>query len=133
MLVRLFDRWSEWPIWARLTSGIGTMVLLNSVRTAWGERDFLAGVAETFVAYLLHSGGPIAAMAAGTWIGIKMAKASSKDWLGWMIGIVTFAVLCLGLAMLTDDIPGISWRMKAMGSGDCHTVLDGSFNSLVCD
>ena len=133
MLVRLFGRWSEWPAWTRWTSGIGAIVLLNSVRVAWGEQDFVVGVAQSFVAYLLHSGGPIAAMAAGAWIGIKMAKASSKDWLGWMIGIVTFAVLCLGLAMLTDDIPGISWRMKAMGSGDCHTVLDGSFNSLVCD
>ena len=133
MLVRLFDRWSEWPTWARWTSGIGAIVLLGSVRAAWGERDFVVGVAETFVAYLLHSGGPIAAMAAGTWIGIKMAKASSKDWLGWMIGIVTFAVLSLGLAIVTDDIPGIGWRMRAIGSSRCHTVLDGSSNSVACD
>jgi len=133
MLVRLFDRWSEWPIWARLTSGIGAMVLLESVRTAWGEHDFLAGVAETFVAYLLHFGGFAGAMAAGAWIGIRLARASSKDWLGWMIGIVTFALLTLGLAIVTGDIPGIGWRMRAIGSGRCHTVLDGSFNSLVCD
>jgi hypothetical protein len=133
LLVRLFDRWSEWPAWARWTSGIGAGVLLESVRTAWDERDFVVGVAETFVAYLLYFGGLVGAIAAGAWIGVSIARASGKDWLGWMIGIVTVAVMWLGLAMLTDDIPGIGWRMRGIGSGRCHTVLDGSFNSLVCE
>lgn len=133
MLVFLFDRWSEWPAWARWTSGIGAIVLLDSVRAAWGERDFVAGVAETFAAYLLYYGGLAGALAAGAWIGSKIAKASSKDWLGWLIGIVTVAVLWLGLANITDHIPGVSWRMKAMGGGDCHAEWDGWSNPVVCD
>jgi hypothetical protein len=132
MISRAIDTWSAWPVWAKWTSGIGAVVLIEAVSVASQERNFLAGLIEHAAALVLRYGTLALAVGGGIWIGMQIAKRS-KTWIGVVGGIGTFLVLgVVGLQIVTG-IPGVGWRITAMSSGDCYVDWDGRSNPTVCE
>ncbi len=74
MISRVVDTWNGWLLWAKWTSGIGAVVLIEAVSVASRERNFLAGMLEHSVALVLRYGGLALALGGAIWIGIKLAR-----------------------------------------------------------
>ena len=130
---RAISTWMALPLWAKWATAIFGLIFLDSVRSAWGERNFVGGVAESFVAYVLFYGIPIGCIAAGIWIGTNVADRSGKQWLGWFVGVAAAFCVGIGLQIVVSDIPGVSWRLKAINNSDCYTDWDGRSNPVVCE
>ncbi|WP_375598312.1 hypothetical protein [Devosia sp. Naph2] len=131
MIQIAIDKWSAWPTWAKWASGIGTVVLIEAVMVASGERNFFAGLVEHSVAVVLRYGMIALAFGGAYWVGTRIAKRSS-NWLGWVAGIVfCLAVIWFGMDIITS-LPGVGWRVTAMMNSDCYTDWDGRSNPSVC-
>lgn len=88
-------------------------LLLDAISMAWGEIRFVAGFAESFVAIVLHWSILFGGVAGGVYAGYKVVIYTSKNWLGWIAGIVACAAIW-GLGTFANEIPGVGWRMKRM-------------------
>jgi len=129
----LVDRWNELPTWAKWTVGVGVILTLDAIRMAWGERRFVAALAESFVANLLYWGLVAGGLAAAIWIGVRVAITSHKSWLGWVVGVVTYLGSGFILLPIFQQIPGVGWRFESLFSSDCYVDWDGRSNPTVCE
>lgn len=132
MISRAIDTWNDWPIWAKWTSGIGAVVLIEAVSVASRERNFAAGLIEHAFALVLRYGILAAAVGGGIWIGTMLAKRLG-NWVGVVAGIAVFLVVGVGALGWATSLPGVGWRIAAMSSTDCYTDWDGRSNATVCD
>lgn len=62
--------------------------------------------------WILH----FATLAAAIWLGIEAARASKRQWLGWVAGVIVFVLLNVGLSWMGFTLPE-------------HEIDDGSDNS----
>lgn len=130
MIQTAIDKWSAWPTWAKWTSGIGAVVLVEAVMVASGERDFAAALVQHIAALILRYGMIALAIGGGWWVGVKVAKRW-KPWIGWVAGIAFgLAVVWFGIDAIAA-IPGVGDRVMAMGGG-CSVEWDGRSNPTVC-
>jgi hypothetical protein len=132
MISRAIDKWNGWPIWAKWASGIAAVVLFEAVSVASQERNFAAALIEHSAALVLRYGILALAIGGGIWIGMKIAKRS-RQWVGWVAGIMVFAIVTIVCYDITEGIPGVGWRMSAMLDNDCVVEWDGRSNATVCD
>ncbi len=133
MLDQLLMSWLRLPLWAKWASAICVLVLLDSIRFAWGERDFVDGVVQTFVASIFYYGGMFAGVGTGIWVGIRVAEKSNKNWLGWFVGVIAATVVYGLIDRTASALPGVDWRVKAMRDSNCYTEWDGRSNPVVCE
>lgn len=133
MVDRLFSSWLNWPLWARWASVVGVLGALDAMRMAWPERDFLTGFAQSLVAIAFKYGAPVLSIAAGWWLGAKVARRSNVNWLGWVAGVSIAIGVAFTLYSLAESFPGVKWRLDAMDSDNCYTDWDGRTNPVVCD
>ena len=132
MISRAIETWSGWPTWAKWASGIGAVVFIDAAIVASGERNFIAAFAEQATAIVLRCGLLALTIAGGVWVGIQVAKRT-QSWMGWVAGIAVAIVVSLVGSTLAEQIPGVSWRLKAMADTSCHTDWDGRSNPTACD
>lgn len=104
MISRAIDTWSAWPTWAKWTSGIGVVVLIDAATTAAGERNFFAGLVEHSAAIVLRYGVMALAIGGAIWLGMLVGKRS-KAWLGVVAGIAWFAMVSLVALDLVKTLP----------------------------
>ena len=79
-----------------------------------GQRNYLYETALTFVAHLVYTGSVLLGLALGIWLGMLVARRTSRAWLGWVVGIVVWAVAAVGLRDLGRELPDVGWRVKAI-------------------
>ena len=131
MIQTAIDKWSAWPTWARWASGIGALVLIEAVMVASQERDFFAGLVEHSFALVLRYGVLAAAFGGGVWVGMQIGKRS-RQWIGWVAGVVVFFGISFVGYAVTTSLPGVGWRITAMMNSDCYVDWDGRANPTVC-
>lgn len=81
---------------------------------AFGEKRVIAAFAEGFVANVLYQGVPLGAAVAGYFSGKKVDDKTGQRWLAWVIGIVVFTAIALPARMISEEIPGVGWRIEKM-------------------
>ncbi len=113
------DIWMRLPLWTNWS--------------AWGERDFIDGIAQTFVARVFYYGAMAASLAAGIWSGMATAARSGRNWHGWIVGVAIAVVIYGVIDRAGQALPGVDWRIKAMQNSDCYTDWDGRSNPVVCE
>ena len=133
MAVWVADRWRELPTWAKWAVGISAILLIDSFRLAWGERRFVAALAESFVANALYWGLILGGLAGAIWLGMYVAGRSSKHWLGWVAGVGAYVGAVFVLLPAFSGIPGIGWRFNLIMNSDCYVDWDGRSNPTVCE
>ncbi|MCE6957737.1 hypothetical protein LAZ40_01510 [Cereibacter sphaeroides] len=130
----LFDRWMQWPLAARIASGISIFLIAVSMGGIFDEYDPFEAFVENLVAAILHYGVGIGGMCAGIWIGILVGSRPGRAWTfaGWATGI-----FLVGASTLLSDEAGralnISDRMDRLSQSDCTTEWDGRSNPAYCD
>lgn len=103
--------WNRWLLFGSM----GLVVLLClSLADSVGERNYLQSVIEIFFAYLIYPVVIFGPVAAGVWLGVKVAARSQQNWLGWITGITTYLILGVAGLSLVTEIPGIGWRIQAI-------------------
>ncbi|MGF7162362.1 hypothetical protein FHS85_004016 [Rhodoligotrophos appendicifer] len=125
--------WIENPSCIKAVTVISILFLFDAIRAAWGERHFVAGVAEALVASVLHYGLPLVAVGCGICVGLVIAGRFKTKWLHWIGGIIAALGVFAGLSSVTDNIEGVSWRMKELRDGRCYTDWDGRSNPTLCE
>ncbi len=131
MFQSAIDRWSAWPTWAKWASGIGGVVLIEAIGVASQERNFGAALIQHSFALVLRYGVLAAAISGGVWAGMQIGKRS-RQWVGWVAGIVLFFAIAFVGYDIARSIPGIGWRITAMMDSDCYVDWDGRSNPTVC-
>lgn len=97
---------------AKIILAMSFLISLDSLRMAWGEKRFIAGFFESFVAisfYWLPVIGIVSAIAIG---GNTFDKSGSKI-KSWTIGLLVLAGF-IGVHELGKSLPGVGWRIHAM-------------------
>ncbi|MBD9558444.1 hypothetical protein [Ensifer sp. ENS03] len=131
MIDNLVSAWLRLPVWGRWLTGVATVFAVSSIGPAIRERDILAFI-ENFLALTFHYGIVIAGFVCSIWGGLKVAERSERNWLGWLAGLLIFIAFAMVLGTF-QRLPGIGWRMEAMGNSDCYIDWDGRSNPTVCD
>ncbi|CAD7044677.1 hypothetical protein REJC140_03852 [Pseudorhizobium endolithicum] len=100
---------------------------------AWGERDFVSGFFEAFIAVILQWGGIAASFGGAFWAGTSVFRRTERHLLAWPAGILIFAAVALSFQEIGASIPGVGWRLEAMQDSSCYTDWDGRSNPTVCE
>jgi hypothetical protein len=79
---------------------------------AWDEKRVIAAFAEWFIAHFFFYGMGIAAISSGGYIGYRLYKKTSRQWIGWLAGIVVGVMVATLIAGVATNIPGVDWRLE---------------------
>jgi len=122
-----------WPQWARWASAIAALIGFDAFFFSWGEDDFGSSFTASSAAILIYHARSIGSVAAGIYLGVKVASYFKKSWLGWIVGILCTLTLFEAIDSLKYALPGVPERVRALQDSDCHTDWDGRSNPTVCD
>lgn len=115
---KLLGAFIDLPLWGKFLVAFVVLCLIDGVWLAWGERKFVAGVAEATLAVALYWGSIIASLGLGYFLGKKTKEKSNCNTLGWVVGILVFLVIGTISGLVISEIPGVGWRYDLMMSGD---------------
>lgn len=79
---------------------------------AWDEKRVIAAFAEWFFAHCLYYGMSFGAIGFGGFIGYKVYKKTSRQWAGWVVGIIIVILVATSIYGLAANIPGVNWRLE---------------------
>ena len=79
---------------------------------AWDERRVIAKKTEWFFAHLFHYAISLGTIGSGGFIGYKVYKKSSRQWAGWVVGIIIGILVGASIYGLASNIPGVNWRLE---------------------
>jgi len=88
------------------------IIAIPAYIAAWYEKRVVAAFAEWLVAQTVFYVAPIGGAAVGYFIGHKVNKNTSQQWLGWVVGILIGLAVAVCVMGACSKIPGIGWRME---------------------
>ena len=112
----LINRLSNTSIWTKIAFVFFLVIGAYSAYSAYEERNPALAFAEIFLATIFANGNQIVSVFIGYLTGKKISDASSKKWLGWVIGIAVFLLSTTTISLVASEIPGVGWRYKAICS-----------------
>ena len=113
MLSWFSSRWVRHPL--VILGGLFLIALaIDSISAVWGEKRPVGGFFEEFVARMIHWGTPLGSFAIAIWFGIKISERSKSKLLGWIAGILLFALVGFGAIALSSKISGVGWRIDRL-------------------
>lgn len=87
-------------------------VLVEAAMSMHPSSRPVAEFAESLIAVILYWGSILFSFASSVYLGIKSAEKSRMTWIGWVVGIVIFAVAAVATSRLSSAIPGVGWRIE---------------------
>jgi len=102
----------KYPNWVAYLLIAFSFLATPAYLSAWDEKRVIAAFAEWLVAHMLYYGVSIGGIAAGYFVGCKVYKRTSRQWLGWVVGILIGLTVVVTVWGVCSKIPGIGWRME---------------------
>ena len=106
----ILRKFLDLPIWARWLTVFVFFSSLGGLEQAWGKRRFVAEFSEATFAIMLY----VTSIGLSFWVGYKIGSRFAikyeNNYLGWVIGIVIFALLGFLSGQIIREIPGVGWR-----------------------
>ena len=88
-----FEKWQKWPTAAKYASGVLAYFIVRSLLWAVRADEPASAFGRYLFADIIHQAFPLAALAIGILVGIRVSLLTRLSWLPWVVGIATVGLL----------------------------------------